>query len=206
MQISSDVSGDQPTHLIRTSSARERRVHPALFRGATLCCWTWSGTTPGWPTWPSPPSGSPGLRCPGSAWTLRAVPSLTGARDAGQMHWLVAFIVHLSMLKKLYGYVFESLCLVSRSNRSFFLASNEQVWVSNLHSRHVSNRSEATVYCCDRLLASACLFLGKYDLKWKFYERLDNGDEKELACFLFTIKIIWNHRTGDSNLIILNIP
>jgi len=31
---------------------------------------------------------------------------------------------------------------------------------------------------------------GKYDLKWKFFERLDNGEEKELACFLFTIKII----------------
>ena len=32
---------------------------------------------------------------------------------------------------------------------------------------------------------------GKYDLKWKFWERLDNGEEKEVACFLFTIKIFW---------------
>jgi len=31
---------------------------------------------------------------------------------------------------------------------------------------------------------------GKYDLKWKFYERKENGDENEIACFLFTIKIV----------------
>ena len=31
---------------------------------------------------------------------------------------------------------------------------------------------------------------GKYDLKWKFWERKDNGEEVEIACFLFTIKII----------------
>jgi len=31
---------------------------------------------------------------------------------------------------------------------------------------------------------------GKYDLKWKFWERDDAGRETEVACFLFTIKII----------------
>jgi len=31
---------------------------------------------------------------------------------------------------------------------------------------------------------------GKYDLKWKFYNRDPMGVETEVACFLFTIKII----------------
>jgi len=31
---------------------------------------------------------------------------------------------------------------------------------------------------------------GLYDLKWKFWERMDDGQEKEIGCFLFTIKII----------------
>merc|ERR1719370_432245 len=31
---------------------------------------------------------------------------------------------------------------------------------------------------------------GKYDLKWKFYNRDSMGIETEVACFLFTIKII----------------
>jgi len=31
---------------------------------------------------------------------------------------------------------------------------------------------------------------GRYDLKWKFWEREDNGSQTELACFLFTINII----------------
>merc|ERR1712223_893080 len=31
---------------------------------------------------------------------------------------------------------------------------------------------------------------GKYDLKWKFYDRDSLGKETEVACFLFTIKII----------------
>merc|ERR1712228_883794 len=31
---------------------------------------------------------------------------------------------------------------------------------------------------------------GKYDLKWKFWERTETGEEKEVACFLFTIKIV----------------
>jgi len=31
---------------------------------------------------------------------------------------------------------------------------------------------------------------GKYDLKWKFWERDEQGLEKEVGCFLFTIKII----------------
>ena len=88
-----DVNGDQPTRSIRTSNARGPRALLALFRGATQCCWTWSGTTPGWPTWPSPPSGSPGLRCHGWAWIPRAAPSLMGARDAGQMQRLANTIL-----------------------------------------------------------------------------------------------------------------
>eukprot|EP00092_Neocalanus_flemingeri_P029649 GFUD01032195.1.p1 GENE.GFUD01032195.1~~GFUD01032195.1.p1 ORF type:complete len:174 (-),score=57.44 GFUD01032195.1:111-632(-) len=31
---------------------------------------------------------------------------------------------------------------------------------------------------------------GKYDLKWKFWERTETGEEIEKACFLFTIKIV----------------
>merc|ERR1712141_57269 len=31
---------------------------------------------------------------------------------------------------------------------------------------------------------------GRYDLKWKFYDRDSIGTETEVACFLFTIKII----------------
>ena len=31
---------------------------------------------------------------------------------------------------------------------------------------------------------------GNFDLKYKFWERLDSGEEREIACFLFTMKII----------------
>ena len=34
------------------------------------------------------------------------------------------------------------------------------------------------------------LFAGRYDLKWKFFDRDEEGKETEAACFLFTIKII----------------
>ena len=30
---------------------------------------------------------------------------------------------------------------------------------------------------------------GKYDLKMKFYERLEDGGEREVACMLFTLRI-----------------
>ena len=43
-------------------------------------------------------------------------------------------------------------------------------------------------YANNKMIIS--IFLGLYDLKWKFWERMDDGQEKEIGCFLFTIKII----------------
>ena len=53
-------------------------------------------------------------------------------------------------------------------------------YLSNIQiERNILDRIDTSIFCS-----------GKYDLKWKFWERKDNGEEVEIACFLFTIKII----------------
>ena len=42
---------------------------------------------------------------------------------------------------------------------------------------------------CTHLTGNFVL-LGKYDLKWRFYERQEDGEEREVSCMLFTIKIV----------------
>ena len=41
------------------------------------------------------------------------------------------------------------------------------------------------------------MFLGKYDLKWKFFERQENGEETEVACMLFKIMISLTQVNGN---------